>query len=186
MGTAFGWLADLLGTFGSLIPQYHHLECVDIGVSITRGSRVKILKPGIIWYWPFWTSIYYSPANVQTVSLPTQALLTRDEKRVVAGGMVRYTLVDAEKALVDTDDVDQAIVDEALAVICEYITSKTVGDIQKNRTQTNTELTRSVRKGLNQYGVQTGRAQLTDFSPCITLNHVGMPPTVTGENLEGE
>ena len=110
--------------------------------------------------------------------LPTQALTTLDGKVVVVGGMIRYDFDRApdavQKALVDTDDVEGALEDEAMAVFCAHITSLPYSELQQERAKTNRSLTGKLATQLSTYGVRVLRAQLTDFSPCVTLNHVGL------------
>jgi regulator of protease activity HflC (stomatin/prohibitin superfamily) len=130
------------------------------------------------WFWPLWTAFYCRPGNIQTANLPTQALTTQDHKIVVVGGMIRYefnrSLEAVRQALVDTDDVEAALIDEALAVFCQFITSSTMVELQQERTKANRSLTGKLATRLAAYGVNVLRAQLTDFSPCVTLNHVGL------------
>ncbi|GAF73950.1 unnamed protein product [marine sediment metagenome] len=183
---AFAWLGQLAETLGSLIPTWHHQEWQDVGVAIKRGRIIISLRPGIIWHWPFWTIIYSRAANKQTKDLKTQTLMTNDNIAVAAGCMVRYTIprpwINEEaqrienadiKALIETEDVDRAIEDETLAVLCEYVTGKSLQDINGNRKKVNTDLTLQVRSTLKQYGAYVERAQLTDFSEGTPLIHIG-------------
>jgi len=173
--TAFGWLGQLVGLLGSMIPQYFHHETMNVAVSIKRGDRVKVLRYGIAWFWPFWTEIYHRPANIQTKRIPSQTLTTSDRIRVIAGGVVRYHIErddeDAiRQAMVETDDVDRAIVDETLAVFCEFITGHNFEDLYKSeRKAINTKITTRVRAELRRYGVYVDRAQITNLSTCTTI-----------------
>jgi regulator of protease activity HflC (stomatin/prohibitin superfamily) len=182
--SALGWVGQVAETLGSLIPTWIHIDCTEAGASVTRGRNVRALTPGIWWYWPFWTIVFHRPGNRQTANLPTQALHTADGNQIVVGGMVRFTIEDPTKALIDTDDVETAITDESLAVICEYVTQQTLDEIQKDRKQVNTAITLKVRSALRPYGVAVERAQLTDFSRCRTLNHVGVALLSTREESE--
>jgi regulator of protease activity HflC (stomatin/prohibitin superfamily) len=172
------WIGELARWIGRIFPRLLHLECTDIGVFITRGRRVKVIRPGLWVYWPIWTAAYQRPANVQTLRLPPQSLLTDDKEVVVAGGMIRYefdrTPDAVEKALVYTDDVENAIEDEALGVFCKFITSKELVTLQGERTAINQSLTGRLKTALALYGVNVQRAQLTDFTTCVTLNHLGV------------
>lgn len=174
------WIGELARWLGRLFPRVVHLECINIGVLIKRGVRVKVLSPGLWLYWPIWTSFYCRSANIQTADLPTQALTTLDHKVVVVGGMLRYEFDRSEeavhKALVGTDDVEAALIDEALAVFCAHITSLPMEKLQQERSAVNRSLTGKLSTVLSAYGVNVLRAQLTDFSPCMTLNHVGVLP----------
>jgi len=171
------WIGELARWIGKCFPRIRHLECTDIGVLIKRGAQVRVLDPGLWLFWPIWTSFYCRPGNIQTADLPTQALTTVDKKNVVVGGMLRYEFDRSpeaiRKALVDTDDVEAALVDEALGVFCAHITSLPLNKLQTERATVNRSLTGKLGTALSVYGVKVLRAQLTDFSPCLTLNHVG-------------
>lgn len=178
LAASASWITEAIQWVGKLFPRMTHLECTDIGVTIKRGAAVRVLAPGIHWYWPIWTSFYCRPANTQTATLSTQALTTLDGKVVVVGGMVRYEFSRAEDdvrlALVETDDVEGSLEDEALAIFCDFVTTKNLSEIQEQRAKTNSSLTGRLATRLANYGVKVIRAQLTDFSPCFTLNHVGL------------
>ena len=143
-----------------------------------RGRNVRVVDPGLWIYWPLWTTYFRRPANIQTVTLPPQALVTSDGKRVVSGGMIRYEFErDCEsvrKALIDTEDVEAAITDESLGVFSSYVTSQTLDRLCNDRAATSRSLTGRLTTALSCYGVKVLRAQLTDFSTCVTLNHVGI------------
>jgi regulator of protease activity HflC (stomatin/prohibitin superfamily) len=172
------WLGELARWLSRFFPRVWHLECTDIGVFITRGRNIRVLDPGIWWFWPYWTTIYCRPANVQTVVIPKQSLITSDNQIVVAGGMLRYVFErdpeNIKKALVDTEDVEAAIIDEAMGIFCAFVTSQALEKLRDDRTSINRSLTGRLGTALALYGVRILRAQLTDFSPCLTLNHVGI------------
>jgi hypothetical protein len=182
------WIGELARWLGRFFPRLLHLECTDIGVFITRGRKVKVIRPGLWIYWPIWTTWLQRPGNVQTLRLPSQSLLTDDKEVVVAGGMIRYEFDrDPEavrKALVDTEDVENAITDEAMGVFCKFVTSKDLATLQGERTAINQALTGRLKTALALYGVNVLRAQLTDFSTCVTLNHLGVNIASSGEEYE--
>lgn len=182
------WIGELARWIGRFFPRLMLLDCTDIGAFIKRGTRVKILKPGLHLYWPIWTTPAYRPANIQTVTLPPLALVTEDGKRVVAGGMIRYEFGrdddSVHNALIDTEDVEAAIVDECLAVFSAHVTSQPFDKLRLARADTSRSLTGKLTRALASYGVNVLRAQLTDLSPCTTLNHVGISPRQVLENEE--
>ena len=178
------WIGTIASYFGSFVPRWVHLECWQAGVLVKRGTRATALEPGITWYWPYWSTVYTRPANRQTVNLPAQTLMTADGEVVAAGCMVRYKIDDALQALVETEDVDQAIADETVAVLREFITARTLPDVQADPNKVNTALTLKTRSQLRGYGVQVERAQLTDFARGRTLIHVGL--NFKGQETEEE
>lgn len=171
--SAFGWAASLMESFGSLIPRYIHHEWTNVGIAITRGTKVKVLRYGVRYYWPFWTEIYTRACTQQTKRIPNQTLTTKDSRRITSGGVVRYHIDrDDDSAIIsamaETDDVDRVIVDEALAVFCEMITDSDFDTTRGNRKEVNTRITRACRTALKPYGVYVDRAQVTNFSTCST------------------
>lgn len=183
---ALSWIGQIAQTLGSLIPTWHHIEWCDVCVAITRGKHLKSIQPGIIWYWPFWTTIYHRIAARQTKDLKTQTLMTKDNIVVAIGCMVRYKIprpwVEGEenliedadiKALIDTHDIDNSVIDETLAVLCVYITEKTLTEINHDRALVNQEITEIVRERMATYGVYVERAQLTDLAQGTPLIHIG-------------
>jgi hypothetical protein len=175
-----GVLGEALQWIARIVPRVRHLECTDIGVFIKRGDRVRVLSPGMHIFWPIWTAFYSRPANVQTVKFPATAI-----EDMLVGGMCRYSFlrdeVSVHSALVGTDDVEASIVDEAAAVFCEYVTGRRPAAIRGNLKKANRKLTKKLSDRLQPFGVHVMRAQLTDFSQCVTLNHFGIPQAQAGD-----
>ncbi len=173
MDAAFSWVGKIMEFLGRLLPRVLIVEATLSGVAFVRGRNVKLLQPGLHVYWPFWTTVVTTPIVRQTIKLPAQALTTKDGKCVVAGGMVRYKIRNVVKAVAETYDLDGAIADESLVVVCDLVTSQTFNEVQCSRVRFNEKLTSEVHKKLTSYGITVLFAHLTDFSTCTTLNHIG-------------
>lgn len=175
---ALTWIGLAARWLGAFIPTCEHVECWEAAVAVKRGKKKKALSPGIWWYWPYWTTIHKRPANRQTRAVRAQQLLTKDQKAVAAGCMVRFYLNNPVAALVETEDVESSIDDEMMAVLCEFITQRELAEIQVDRVKVNTALTKKARSQLKDYGVYVERAQLTDFVPGQALIHIGLPQVI--------
>ena len=186
---ALGWLAELMELIGSFIPQCYHHTKLEIAVSITRGKKIRVRKPGIIWYLPFWTTLYHREANVQTMEINAKGLLSKDGCRIQASAIIRYhfNIDNPEniiKALIETDDVESAIEDEISSVLCKVLTECSTKEMQTDRKKINSRLTQSVKKTLQiQYGVEIDRFQLADYSTCDIIYLTG--PTSPWNNIVG-
>ncbi len=175
MDVAFGWIGRIFEFLGTFVPRLLIVDATQLGVAFRRGKHIICLVPGLHIFWPFWTTVTVRAAVRQTDNLPTQALQTKDNKTIVVGGMVRYRIIDVRKAVAETFDLDTAIIDESLAVICEYIVERDFTEVRGNRQKSNTAITKKIRTALKTYGVEVERAQLTDLSTCMTLCHLGTP-----------
>lgn len=174
MESALGWIGKLAEVIGGLFPRLLILTATHNAVAFVRGWKVKPLYPGLHVYWPTWTVVTQYPVVMQTVNLPQQSLLTKDGKQIVVGGMVRFQITDIVKALADTWDIDDVIVDEAQAAIRDVVVQRTVESVQTERTKVNNSLTNCLSRVLSRYGIEVDCARLTDFSTAICLNHVGV------------
>lgn len=173
MGSALGWVGKIAEFIGSLFPRLVIVEATHRGIAFKWGKHIIPLAPGVHVYWPFLTTIQMIPTVRQTTKLPMQALTTSDGKQIAVCGMVRYKIRNITKALAETWELDTAIVDESLVVLCDLVTSRTFAEIQSGRKALDDHFTQRTKKMLADYGVAVLKAHLTDFSQCMTLNHLG-------------
>ena len=166
------WIGTFFSTLQSLVPTWRHVECIDAAAYIKRGSQFGELQPGIHWYWPFWTTILSAPRNRQVKTSRPLPLQTQDGIVVAARPVVRYVVQDAVKALIDTHDLDDSVVDETAAVLRKHVAEHTLKELQTEVSRTNAILTKRVQRALEKYGVLVERAQLSDFAESLILFHV--------------
>lgn len=171
---------ELLASFNSFIqlifsfiPRYQILRATEGGVKFVRGWKIKILKPGLIPYWPITTEIEVVNIKRQVLRLPVQTLYTKDEQTVIAGGVVVYSITNPYKYIVDNYDAQDSIDDVAAAALREIVTNKTVSEIQSNtRKSTDNAFTKEVAEALEEFGVTIEKARLTHFAPSKVINIV--------------
>ncbi len=173
MENAFAWLGDLIHWIGKLIPRLLIIEATHAGLAFVRGRNKVPLHPGLHVYWPIWTHVHTYPTARQTVNLPTQTLMTQDDKRVIVGGIVVYEIHDIVAALGSIFDLDDTIRDISLAAIKTVIVSHTTIYIRENYELIDTKLTEELSSKLEPFGVTVVNAYLSDFSTCLVLRMVG-------------
>lgn len=177
MESAFAWLGQIFDALLQFFPRRIIVRATHAGVKWRwRGEPVE-LKTGVRWYWPLLSEVELHVVARQTVNTRTQALVTKDNKSVVVGGVVVYSINDIVQAIGklnwmpdDTvkDIAQAAIVQEVVAMNYEEMLNGVVnGEVEK-------DLTARCKKMLRQYGIYIHRAALTDFSPCKTLNLLGV------------
>lgn len=165
MDGALAWLDRLMTTLGHLFPCWVHVEYSEVAVSVTRGTVVRDLPPGLYMYWPLWTSIYKHPRVKQIMKVAAQPLRTGDGKEVGARMFFQYELVDSIQSLIETDDVDEALVSEAESVLLTFVASHDLETLQTlviNRTA-DEELLDAVSDRIEEeeYGVRAKQLRLT-------------------------
>lgn len=179
MESAFAWLGQIFEALLQFFPRRTIIRATHAGVKWRwRGDPVE-LKSGVRWYWPLLTDIETHVVARQTVNTRTQALVTKDNKQVVVGGVVIYSINDIVQAIGKLNWMpDDTVRDIAQAAIVKEIVALTYGEVLEGigSDQVEQDLTTRCRKMLRQYGIYVHRAALTDFSPCRTLNLLGITP----------
>ncbi len=176
----FDWLNTLIQAILSFIPRPIIVRATHGGVKWQFGYKVKELKPGWHWYWPLTTDVVVFVTARQTLHLPTQALITKDLKEVVVGGIVVYRIPDVLRAAAKVNwDVDTTIHDITQVAIVEVITHWNYVDLCNEISgKVKQHLTEVCRKELRQFGVYVQRAALTDFTTCRSYNVLGTGRTL--------
>lgn len=179
MESAFAWLNQIVEAILQFFPRRVIVRSTHGGVKWKwRGDPVE-LKPGCRWYWPLLTEVEMHVVARQTVNTRTQALVTKDDRQVSAGGVVIYSINDIVQAIGKLNWMpDDTVNDISQAAIVQVITSMTYQEIKEGLSGGVEEaLTLRCRKALRQYGIYVHRAALTDFSPCRTVNILGVTGT---------
>lgn len=179
----FSWLNDIILALLEVVPRRVIIRSTHGGVKWRMRKGPVEMKPGWRIWWPLLSDIEVIPVARQTLNTETQALMTKDGKQVVAGGVVVYSINDIVKAIGERNyDVDETVNDISQAAIVEVITAWNLNDLLSEISgKVEQELTESCRKQMRQYGVYIHRAALTDFSSCKALNLLGVNLSVSNE-----
>lgn len=176
MGTAFGWLSQIIEAVLQFIPRRVIIRATEGGVKWSLWRDPKEMKPGVRFYWPLISDIEVLVVARQTLNTATQSLMTKDGKTVVAGGVIVYNISDVVQAIGKKNwSPEDTAGDIAQAAIVGVISKWDCFDLLANISgKVETQLTETCRRQLRQYGVYVTRAALVDFSTVRQLNHSGI------------
>jgi regulator of protease activity HflC (stomatin/prohibitin superfamily) len=180
------WINDVAEWFGALIPDWDLLQVNESGVKYLPGGRVKVIKPGIYWYWPVTTKVETIDIKRQTLTFG-QRLTTKDEVTVQCNTVIVFTINDVEKALVDTYDFEDTIGEAAQKLTVKPIMSRTFEQILTDMADSNdmrNEVTRAARSLLSDYGVEVLDGYVCDFTETKVFSHEGGGLAISEEEDE--
>ena len=83
----FEWLSEITSWLVQIVPRMTIIRVTHRGVKFLRGGKLKLVEPGLCWYWPLVTELDIIPVVRQPITTPTQRLVTRDGKRVIAAAL---------------------------------------------------------------------------------------------------
>lgn len=183
MGDAFTWLSDIFRAMLEFVPRRVLVPTTHGAVKFRnrlsfkgwRKMEVVPLGPGIHFYWPITTEFHTYPTARQTTNLRAQTLITRDNKVIIAKGLVVYRVRNVESILARTYDPDQTIEEIALSAVMAACAEKDWETLkEEHRTGAlEHQLKRLVQKQLGIYGVQVLKCSLTDLAPARVFKLVG-------------
>lgn len=171
MGDAFAWIGYLVEWFGKFIPRWRILDTTEGAVKFVRGYKVKVLGPGIHWWWPATTYINVYPTARQADRLATQTMCTSDGKTIVVGSMIIYTVVDLGALLTTTHSASGAIKELAASAVHDICCGFSWPELhsEQSRGTLDTKLKNAAQKQLTEYGVKVIKLMLLDLAPCRVL-----------------
>lgn len=173
MEAAFGWLGEIFAWFGNLIPRWVIVTKTHEGVAFVRGKHVEAVRPGMFFYWPFWTEVMLYPTVRQSVNLPSQTLTTKDECAITVGAVIIYKVSDIEIALAEQWDLSETITDLSMAAVRNVICSSTFDELQENWSDVDENLKKELHNTLKDYGIGILDARLTDFAKTKVVTLIG-------------
>ena len=178
----FDWLSELFDWIVQVVPRLVIVRSTHRGVKFVRGKHLKLVEPGLCWYWPLVTEIVVLAVSRQTMNLPTQRLVTNDGKRIITSAVVVYVISDAIQAVGKSWDYDETVRDVSMASIASIVTSRKYPDLVEGLADVvRKDLTIACRQGLMKYGIRVQRCLLTDFCPANVIALSNSDQVVLGE-----
>lgn len=175
MSIGLNWINDVAVWLGDLIPRWELLQVNEGGVKFLPGGKVKVLKPGIYWWWPATTNVLTTDIRRQTLTFG-QRLTTKDDLSVQCNTVIVFEIDDVIKALVHTVDYEDTCGEVAQKLTMRPVMSREFRqiceDIADNNEMRN-EVTRGAKKLLSDYGLNVLDGYVCDFTTTRVFSHEG-------------
>lgn len=171
MDSALAWVGQIAAWIGQWIPRWSILDLTEGAVKFKRGKNAVYCGPGIHWYWPVTSTWIVYPTARQADRLQTQTFVTVDDKIIVVGGLIIYSVPDLLKLLTTTHSAATTVKDIALTSIHEICCRMTFEElkVEQRRGTLDTKLRNAAQYDLNDYGVRVEKVMLIDLSPARVL-----------------
>ncbi len=171
MNGALEWIGQIADWVGKFFPRWVILNPTEGAVKFVRGSRIVVCGAGIHWYWPVTTLWEMYPVARQADNLPTQTLVTLDDKTIAVGGMLVYRVDDLGKLLTMTHHPVRLVQDIALTAVHDVCCQLTWDQlkVEQRKSTLDTKLKNAAHRQLAEYGVAVIKCMLTDMAPTRVL-----------------
>ena len=171
MGNALAWIGQIFDWFGRFIPRWVIYDTTEGAVKFVRGYKTTALGPGIHWYWPVTTRISEYPTAFQADRLQTQTLVTTDDKVIIVGAMISYSVTDILPLVAGTHYAQTTVKNLAMTAVhdvcCRMSWEELKGEQRKGTLDT--KLRNMAQRALVKYGVKVEQLTLIDLAPTRVL-----------------
>ena len=168
-GFGFGLVSvGLLFLLLVVVTLWQSFEIVDAYEKKTLtvfGEYRKLLEPGINLIPPFVSRTYAFDMRTQTLDVPRQEAITRDNSPVTADAVVYIKVMDAKKAFLEVDDYKKAVSNLAQTTLRAVLGDMELDDTLNKRQEINAKIRKELDEPTDEWGIRVESVEVREVNP---------------------
>ncbi len=153
----------LLGLMYSVSPQFIiEVKEYERAVVFRMGKYIGTLGPGIHVLVPFVDEAVVVDLRVQTIDVPKQKVVTKDEIELTIDAIIYYKVVDVEKAIIEVRDYKEAAVSATYAHMRDIIGKMTMAEVLSNIDKINKLVSQGLKNMAKEWGVAINKVEIKE------------------------
>ncbi|WP_254763055.1 SPFH domain-containing protein [Natrinema marinum] len=129
------------------------------------GEYRKLLEPGINLVPPFVSNTYAFDMRTQTLDVPRQEAITRDNSPVTADAVVYIKVMDAKKAFLQVDDYKRAVSNLAQTTLRAVLGDMELDDTLNKRQEINARIREELDEPTDEWGIRVESVEVREVNP---------------------
>ncbi len=129
------------------------------------GEYRKLLEPGINFIPPFVSRTYPFDMRTQTLDVPRQEAITRDNSPVTADAVVYIKVMDAKKAFLEVDDYKKAVSNLAQTTLRAVLGDMELDDTLNKRQEINAKIRQELDEPTDEWGIRVESVEVREVNP---------------------
>jgi regulator of protease activity HflC (stomatin/prohibitin superfamily) len=129
------------------------------------GEYRKLLEPGISFVPPFVSRTYPFDMRTQTLDVPRQEAITRDNSPVTADAVVYIKVMNARKAFLEVDDYKKAVSNLAQTTLRAVLGDMELDDTLNKRQEINARIRKELDEPTDEWGVRVESVEVREVNP---------------------
>jgi len=129
------------------------------------GEYRKLLEPGINFVPPFVSNTYRFDMRTQTLDVPRQEAITRDNSPVTADAVVYIKVMDAKKAFLEVDDYKKAVSNLAQTTLRAVLGDMELDDTLNKRQEINAKIRTELDEPTDEWGIRVESVEVREVNP---------------------
>ena len=168
VGGAIGGVVGLLFLFVVIAAVWQAVEIVDATEKkalTVFGEYRKLLEPGINFIPPFVSQTHAFDMRTQTLDVPRQEAITRDNSPVTADAVVYIKVMDARKAYLEVDDYKTAVSNLAQTTLRAVLGDMELDDTLNKRQEINARIRKELDEPTDEWGIRVESVEVREVNP---------------------
>jgi len=133
------------------------------------GKYQGLLEPGPNFVLPYVTKTYRFDMRTQTLDVPRQEAITRDNSPVTADAVVYIKVMDAEKAFLEVDDYKRAVSNLAQTTLRAVLGDMELDDTLNKRQQINAKIRTELDEPTDEWGIRVESVEVREVNPSTEV-----------------
>jgi regulator of protease activity HflC (stomatin/prohibitin superfamily) len=129
------------------------------------GKFQGLLGPGPNFVLPFVTKTYRFDMRTQTLDVPRQEAITRDNSPVTADAVVYIKVMDAQKAFLEVDDYKRAVSNLAQTTLRAVLGDMELDDTLNKRQEINAKIRTELDEPTDEWGIRVESVEVREVNP---------------------
>jgi regulator of protease activity HflC (stomatin/prohibitin superfamily) len=129
------------------------------------GEYRSLLEPGINFVPPFVSRTYTFDMRTQTMDVPRQEAITRDNSPVTADAVVYLRVMDAKKAFLEVEDYKTAVSNLAQTTLRAVIGDMELDDTLNKRQEINARIRKELDEPTDEWGIRVESVEVREVNP---------------------
>ena len=133
------------------------------------GDYRKLLEPGINFVPPFVNNTYPFDMRTQTLDVPRQEAITRDNSPVTADAVVYIKVMDAKKAFLEVEDYKRAVSNLAQTTLRAVLGDLDLDDTLSKRSEINARIRKELDEPTDEWGIRVESVEVREVNPSADV-----------------
>ncbi len=146
-----------------LIPMIKIIKEWEIGLLFTLGKYRKMLKPGLNLIVPYIDSVRIVDTRIQTVDIPKQEVITKDNISIMVNGVVYFRVEDPEKAIIKIQEYRYAVAQYSQTALKDIVGEAELDYLLMNREAVAEKIKELVDKETSEWGIDITSIKIQDI-----------------------
>ncbi|MFA9515705.1 SPFH domain-containing protein [Halopenitus sp. H-Gu1] len=129
------------------------------------GEYRQLLQPGMNVIPPFVSRTYAFDMRTQTLDVPRQEAITRDNSPVTADAVVYIKVMDAKKAFLEVDNYKKAVSNLAQTTLRAVLGDMELDDTLNKRQEINAKIRKELDEPTDEWGIRVESVEVREVNP---------------------